>query len=102
MAKGKKTGGRRPGSPNKIAGSIKQAVIDTFNEIGGVKHMRKWAKKQPTEFYRLAGRLIPTETKVEGKVTFTDLDSLMSVIDGKSRGLPSEQAAKVPQQQQEQ
>lgn len=86
--KGKKTGGRRPGSPNKIAGSIKQAVLDTFNEIGGTKHMKKWARKQPTEFYRLAGRLIPTE--VAAKVTFTDLDSLMTAIDGKSRGLPSE------------
>jgi hypothetical protein len=91
MAKGKKTGGRQKGTPNKIAGSIKQAVLDTFNDIGGIRHMKKWAKKQPTEFYRLAGRLIPTETKVQGAVTFTDLDALMTAIDGKSRGLPSEQ-----------
>ena len=96
MAKGKKTGGRKKGGLNKVTSSIKQAVLDTFNELGGTTHMKKWAKKQPTEFYRLAGRLIPTETRVDGKVTFTDLDALMTAIDGKSRGLPSDQNVQKP------
>lgn len=61
VGKRKKTGGRKKGTPNKITLSIKQAVIDTFGKLGAVAHMTNWAKLQPSEFYRLAARLIPTE-----------------------------------------
>ncbi len=57
--KGRKTGGRVKGAPNKISLSLKQAILETFLRLGGVSHMAEWAKKHPGEFYRLAARLVP-------------------------------------------
>lgn len=62
MAKGKKTGGRRPGSPNKSTRAFKEAVLDVFHLIGGVEAFAKWAKENQSEYYtKIAPRLIPTE-----------------------------------------
>jgi hypothetical protein len=61
MAKGKKTGGRKPGSPNKITASIKAAWKEAFEELGGVKSLVAWARDNQTEFYKQSTKLIPTE-----------------------------------------
>ena len=67
MAKGKKTGGRRPGSRNKTTRAFKDAVLATFVKIGGVAALARWAKEHPTEFYtKVAPRLIPTEVTGPG------------------------------------
>lgn len=60
-----KTGGRRKGTPNKVSLSLKQAVLDTFEKLGGIRHMVAWAKKNPNDFYRLAARLIPPGVPVQ-------------------------------------
>ena len=65
MAKGRKTGGRRPGSQNKITTQMKIAMLEAFNALGGVPALVAWGQEERTEFYRLAARLIPTE--VTGK-----------------------------------
>lgn len=57
--KRKKTGGRRKGTPNRVSLTLRQAVLDTFERLGGLRHMVAWAKKNPNDFYRLAARLIP-------------------------------------------
>lgn len=57
--KGAKTGGRKHGTLNKVSLSLKQAVLETFGRLGGVAHMVAWAKKNPSEFYRMAARLVP-------------------------------------------
>lgn len=61
MAKGKKTGGRQPGSPNKVSKAFKTAVLDVFNANGGVVWLSTWGVANPTEFFRIAARLIPHE-----------------------------------------
>jgi len=66
MAKGIKTGGRKPGSLNKVTSTVKDNVVAVFNEIGGTKEMAKWAKENRTEFYRLYAKLIPTEVHGSG------------------------------------
>lgn len=65
MAKGKKTGGRKAGVPNKKTAEVKQALTDVYHGIGGVKRFTQWADEQPTEFYKLFAKLLPTE--VTGK-----------------------------------
>ena len=62
---GERRGGRKKGTPNKFSGSVKQAVLDTFEALGGVKHMTSWARKHPAEFYRIAARLLPREVTGE-------------------------------------
>lgn len=61
MAKGRKTGGRQPGTPNKVTSAFKAAVLDAFDKLGGTKALTKWGKDNPTEFYKIAARLIPHE-----------------------------------------
>ena len=61
MAAGKKTGGRKKGSLNRITKSFKDAVRTVYEDIGGHEAFAAWARENPTEFYRIAARLIPTE-----------------------------------------
>jgi hypothetical protein len=53
--------GRPKGSKNKATQEIKQAFYEAFYERGGVKALLKWADESPTDFYRLAAKLIPVE-----------------------------------------
>ena len=61
MAQGVKTGGRQQGTPNKITSAFKDAVRIVYEDIGGHEAFASWARENPTEFYRIASRLIPTE-----------------------------------------
>jgi hypothetical protein len=61
--------GRPKGVPNKVSTSMKQAIADAFDQLGGTHRMVQWAMEDPkhlTEFYKLAARLIPVETNVSG------------------------------------
>ncbi len=73
MAKGKKTGGRVKGTPNKLTTTVKQAFEQAFAALQqdpeAPCHLIKWAQTNSTEFYRLAARLIPEE--VSGNVALT-------------------------------
>ena len=53
--------GRKKGTPNKATASIKAAFVEAFEKRGGVKALVDWAEEEPTEFYKLAAKLIPTE-----------------------------------------
>lgn len=64
----------RKGSPNKVGAQVKENVIAVFNKLEGTAGMAKWAKKNLTEFYRLYGRLIPTESTTD--VTIRDVTDL--------------------------
>lgn len=54
--------GRDKGVPNKITVAVKQAIMSTFDGLGGVEGFTAWARKNRTEFYKIFARLIPTET----------------------------------------
>jgi hypothetical protein len=66
MAAGKKTGGRVKGTPNALSGGVKSNIIGVFDKIGGRDQMARWAQENQTEFYKLYGRLLPTEVTGEG------------------------------------
>ncbi len=65
MAKGFKSGGRQPGSVNKLTASAKENIAAVFVRLGGYEAMTNWAKDNPTEFYKIYARLLPME--VTGK-----------------------------------
>lgn len=48
-------------SAKTIPPSFREAILLAFRKIGGVKHMAAWAEDNPTEFYKLAGRLLTQE-----------------------------------------
>jgi hypothetical protein len=61
----KKTGGRQKGSLNKTTGKVKEALHLAFDGIGGVEQLKKWAKENPTEFYKIWSKMIPQEVTGE-------------------------------------
>lgn len=65
MAKGAKTGGRKKGVPNKRTAEVAAVLTEAFHGIGGTKRMTQWADEQPTEFFKLFAKLLPTQ--VTGK-----------------------------------
>lgn len=64
MAQGQKTGGRQAGTPNKVTAAFKDAVRIVYEDIGGHAAFAAWARECPTEFYKIAARLIPSEVNV--------------------------------------
>jgi hypothetical protein len=69
--KGKKTGGRVAGTPNKVTASIKEAVTEAFAKAGGVDYLVNLAKEDPRTFCSLVGKVIPlqVDAKVDGSLT---------------------------------
>jgi hypothetical protein len=53
--------GRPKGSKNKSTAAVKTLLLAVNEKLGGEKAMLEWAKDNPTEFYKLLGRLIPQE-----------------------------------------
>lgn len=65
-------GGRPKGIQNKLSRSVKETVLDVFNKLQQPESevtLEKWATKEPTEFYRIAAKLIPTDIKADVKHT---------------------------------
>lgn len=56
---------RRPSISSATALSFREAILRAFRKIGGVKHLAAWAEENPTEFYKLAGRLLAQEKPPE-------------------------------------
>lgn len=61
----KKVGGRKKGTLNKSTASAKAAMEEAFVKMGGVESLKKWGNENPTEFYRLWSKLIPSDIKAE-------------------------------------
>lgn len=76
--------GRKKGVQNKMTRTVKETVLAVFNELQDdpkVK-LKAWAKEQPTEFYKIAAKLIPTE--IGGSVNITAESEIF--IGGKKTG----------------
>ena len=71
--KGKKTGGKVKGSINKFTKSVKDVFKDTFEGMQTDPKVKlgTWGRENPTEFYKLCGKLIPTA--VDATVTMKKL-----------------------------
>ena len=67
MAKGRKTGGRRPGSVNKTTASVKEALSLAFDDLGGRTALVGWARRNKTEFFKLWAKLLPQDLQIAGK-----------------------------------
>ena len=61
MARGYKTGGRQKGTPNKATLTVKQALNEAFDRMGGVDALVEWGESNRDEFYKLWVKLLPTQ-----------------------------------------
>lgn len=61
--KGDEKAGRPKGSQNKLTRTVKETVLAAFNELQSdpKANIIDWAKKNPSVFYQIAAKLIPTE-----------------------------------------
>jgi hypothetical protein len=60
MAAGRKTGGRRPGSPNKVTKALKEMILGALDDAGGQRYLATCAAENPAAFLRLLGQVLPT------------------------------------------
>jgi hypothetical protein len=58
-----KKGGRKKGTPNARTVQAKEALSQAFADLGGVPALVTWAKDNPTDFYRIWSKILPTEIK---------------------------------------
>lgn len=55
--------GKPKGTPNKLTKTVKETILGAFNDLqeDPRANIFSWAKDNPTEFYKIASKLIPTE-----------------------------------------
>lgn len=66
-----KTGGRQRGTPNQLTEAFCEAVATVYDSLGGHAAFLAWARENPTEYYRIAARLIPVELRSKEDRTVT-------------------------------
>lgn len=61
FAKGE--GGRPKGARNKLTITVRETVLNVFNQLqdDSEHNLKAFAQKNPKEFYQIAAKLIPTE-----------------------------------------
>jgi hypothetical protein len=80
MAAGRKTGGRRKGSRNKLTTALKDMILTALANKGGVEYLEKQADQNPTAFLTLVGKVLPLQVDAEhsgevvAKVVFKGLN----------------------------
>ena len=69
MAYGRKTGGRAKGTPNTTTRTVREQLAQAFDLLQQDKtaNLLDWAKRNPTEFYKLAAKLIPIQLHTESE-----------------------------------
>jgi hypothetical protein len=66
MAKGRKTGGRQKGTPNKDNQPLKEMILQALANAGGAEYLTAQSLKNPTAFMTLVGRVLPLQVKDGG------------------------------------
>lgn len=59
--KGKKTGGRTAGTPNKVTGDLKAMILGALEGAGGIEYLKARAVDAPNAFLSLVGRVLPLQ-----------------------------------------
>lgn len=70
-AKGRKTGGRKKGTPNKTTATAKEAISLAADGIGGVLRMIDWIKEDPANekvfWSQMYTKLLPHQIEGTGE-----------------------------------
>ena len=66
MAVGRKTGGRKKGTPNKVTKELREMILGALDDAGGQKYLAEQAVQNPAAFIALIGRVLPTTIQGNG------------------------------------
>lgn len=65
MAVGRKTGGRKKGTPNKLTGAARDAISMAADRLGGVDRLVSWVEEDPANerafWTSIYPRLVPID-----------------------------------------
>jgi len=66
--------GKPKGAVNKTTKLVKEVFAEAFNALqqDPTVNLIEWGKREPTEFYKLASKLIPTQMNVEANMNLSD------------------------------
>lgn len=67
MAKGRKTGGRKPGSINKTTAQLKDMILGALADVGGQTYLSELARSNPNAFTTLVGKVLPMTVQGPGE-----------------------------------
>ena len=96
MAVGRKTGGRKKGTPNKTTALLKDAILKAAEAAGGkpsmtsaggvVAYLTQQAKANPSAFMTLLGKVLPTQLAGDGGAPVqtedkTNTESALSILE---------------------
>lgn len=56
-----KVGGRKKGTPNKLAGTVKDMILEALSDAGGAAYLLKQSEANPTAFMTLVGKVVPLQ-----------------------------------------
>jgi hypothetical protein len=61
-----------------MSATVKENILAVFNRLDGTAGMARWAEANPTQFYQIYSKLLPSEveqkTEHSGTVTFAWLE----------------------------
>jgi hypothetical protein len=63
--------GRPPGVLNKTGAMLRQAFLNTFEQLGGERWLTKQARKDPRTFIRTVSRMLPREATIHKDAAIT-------------------------------
>ena len=82
-SRGRRFGGRKKGTPNKVTGDLRAMVLGALSDAGGQDYLAKQAKKNPKAFLALLGRCLPKDiTNSDGSFSA----AFRAVVLAESRG----------------
>lgn len=61
--KGNKTAGQGKRGKGKVTVTLKEAILNSFDELGGTQWLVALAKKSPSAYCQLLAKVIPTSLK---------------------------------------
>lgn len=70
---GKKFGGRKKGTPNKINADLKAMILGALDGVGGTDYLMRQASENPGPFMALVGKVLPMTVQgdPQNPLTFT-------------------------------
>lgn len=72
-------GGRPKGAVNQTTKLVKEVFNEVFTELQEheTANLKSWAINEPTEFYKLASKLIPSQMNIDvGSINLMQLDPI--------------------------
>jgi hypothetical protein len=58
-----KTGGRKKGTQNKLTGTLKEMILQSLSNTGGVEYLVQQSKAHPAAYLALIGRVLPLQVQ---------------------------------------